>query len=50
MEKAMPVNPLTPRGGILDFEDTQNTFTHMVCHHLGFGGFPTLQAPSPVKP
>ena len=50
MEKVMPVNPLTHRGGILDLYNTQHTFTHMVCHHLGFGGVPTVRSPSPVKP
>jgi hypothetical protein len=46
----MPVNPVTPRGRMLDTYNPKNTCTHMVCHHVGFGGIQTLRSPSPAKP
>src|SRR5664279_2237464 len=44
------MKPVTPRSSILAIYNPQHTFKHMVWHHLGFGGIPTLRSPASAKP
>src|SRR5664279_2938027 len=41
----IPVKPVTPRSRILALSTSHHTCIHMVWHHLGFGGIPTLRSP-----
>ena len=44
-----PVKPVTPTSRTLHIYNTQHTCTHISCHNLGLGGFPTLRGSDSTK-